>query len=307
MNEMVLRTNGLSKIYGSLHAVDHVNIEIQRGDIFGLVGKNGAGKTTLLRIISGLTFKNSGEFELFSEASEQGLNRARLRTGCMIETPGFFSFLSARKNLEYYRIQRGIPEKDCIDKVLSIVGLEDTGNKKFKDFSLGMKQRLGLALSLMGSPDFLILDEPINGLDPTGIVEFRELLKKLNREMNITILISSHILGELSQIATVYGFIDNGKLIEQISSKDLLEKCRHCLSVRVSDTSKAAVILEKSLDCTDYEVLNGSEIRIYKYVDTPEVISQAFVSNGIMVSSLSQAGASLENYFIKLIGGGHNA
>jgi ABC-2 type transport system ATP-binding protein len=260
-----------------------------------------------MRMVSGLAFKSSGGFELFSEASGQGLNKARLRTGSMIETPGLFSFLSARKNLEYYRIQRGIPEKDCIDKVLSIVGLNDTGSKKFKNFSMGMKQRLGLALAIMGNPDFLILDEPINGLDPTGIVEFREILKKLNREMGVTILISSHILGELSQIATTYGFIDKGKLLEQISAKELAEKCRNCLSVKVSDAAKAAVILEKKLDCTDYEVLNGSEIRIYKYLDTPEVINQAFVSNGVMVSALNVIGANLENYFINLIGGNHNA
>lgn len=307
MSEFVLRTHNLSKIYSGYPAVDSVNVEIKCGDIYGLIGKNGAGKTTLLKIISGLAFKSSGEFELFSEVSNRGLDNARTRTGCMIETPSFFSFLSAGKNLEYYRIQMGIPEKDCIDNALSLVNLYDTGSKKFKNFSLGMKQRLGLALSIMRNPDFLILDEPINGLDPTGIVEFREILKKLNREMKVTILISSHILGELSQTATTYGFIDKGKLIEQVSQKELSEKCRHFISVKVNDTGKASVILEKMLDCRDYEVLNRNEMRIYKYIDAPEIINQEFVSNGVMVSSLSQAGSNLENYFIGLLGGNHNA
>lgn len=307
MSEFVLRTHNLSKIYGGYPAVNKVNIEIKRGDIYGLIGKNGAGKTTFLKMISGLSLKSSGEFELFTETSEGGLDRARARTGCMIETPAFFSFLSARKNLEYYRIQMGIPEKECVDRALSLVNLNNTGSKKFKNFSLGMKQRLGLALSIMRNPDFLILDEPINGLDPTGIVEFREILKNLNREMKVTILISSHILGELSQTATVYGFIDNGRLIEQISGKELSDKCRRFISVKVNDANKAAVILEKSLECSDYEVLNGNEIRIFKYIDAPEIINEALVKNGVMVSSLNQVGANLENYFIELLGGNHNA
>lgn len=307
MSDIVLRTRNISKRYGSNFAVDHVDIEIKQGDIFGLIGKNGAGKTTLLRLISGLTIEDSGELEFFSQTSEKGLGKVRSRTGCIIETPSFLPYLPARKNLEYYRIQRGIAGKECVDEALELVGLKDAGNKKFKNFSLGMKQRLGLAFAIMGSPDFLILDEPINGLDPTGIVEFREILKSLNREKHTTILISSHLLGELSQLATTYGFIHNGKLIEQISAKGLEEKCRHCLSVKVSDTGKAAVVLEKKLDCTDYEVLNNNEIRIYKYIDNPEVVTQAFVTNGIMVSSLSQIGANLENYFIDLVGGNHNA
>ncbi|MDZ7548373.1 ATP-binding cassette domain-containing protein, partial [Clostridium perfringens] len=164
-----------------------------------------------------------------------------------------FSYLSARKNLEYYRIQRGIAEKDSIDYALKIVGLNDTGNKKFKNFSLGMKQRLGLALTIMSSPDMLILDEPINGLDPTGIVEFREILLKLNRERNTTILISSHILGELSQLANTYGFIHNGVFLEQVSSKELSDNCRKALAITVNDTAKAAVILERELGSSEYE------------------------------------------------------
>ncbi|AFS79704.1 bacitracin ABC transporter ATP-binding protein [Gottschalkia acidurici 9a] len=307
MADTILRTKNLTKKYHSQFAVNNVNIEVRQGDIYGLVGKNGAGKTTLIRMITGLTIPTNGEIELFRETSEKGLNKSRVRTGSMVETPSFFPYLSARKNLEYYRIQKGIVEKDCVEEVIKITGLEDAGNKKFKNFSLGMKQRLGIAFAIMGNPDLLILDEPVNGLDPTGIVELRELLIKLNREKNTTIIISSHILGELSQLATIYGFIDKGKIVEQISAEELEEKCRVCLSIKVDDTTKSVVIIEKELNCNEYEVLNNNEIRLYEYIDTPEVVVKALVENGIMVSSVNQKGANLEDYFIKLVGGNHNA
>lgn len=307
MNEIVLRTSGLCKKYGNSLAVNNANIIINQGDIYGLVGKNGAGKTTLMRMISGLTMPTSGEIELFNEASVDGLCKSRRRTGCIIETPSFFPYLSAEKNLEYYRIQRGIPEKDCTLEVLKIVNLNNTGKKKFKNFSMGMKQRLGLALAIMASPDLLILDEPINGLDPTGIVEFREILLKLNRERNTTIIISSHILSELSQLATQYGFINNGRFVEQISAKDLEEKCKSCLLMRVNNTEKASVIIEKQLGCSKFEVINNNQIRLYELIDTPEVVVEALVKNGVMLSAISQIGANLENYFIDLVGGNENA
>lgn len=307
MNNVLLRTNGLSKKYHNNFAVDNANIVVNRGDIYGLVGKNGAGKTTLIRMICGLTVPTSGEIELFNETSTEGLNKSRMRTGCIIETPSFFPYLSAEKNLEYYRIQRGIPGKDCVREVLKIVNLSDTGRKKFKNFSLGMKQRLGLALAIMASPDLLILDEPINGLDPTGIVEFREILLKLNREKNTTIIISSHILSELSQLATQYGFIHKGRLVEQISAKELDEKCRSCLLMKVNNTEKASVIIERQLGCSKFEVINNNQIRLYELIDTPEIVVEALVKNGVMLSTISQIGANLENYFIDLIGGNENA
>lgn len=307
MNNIVLKTKNLTKIYKKYKAVNNANIEIKQGDIYGLVGKNGAGKTTFLRMICGLTNPTSGQIELFNETSTNGLNKARMRTGCIIETPSFFPYLSAEKNLEYYRKQRGIPEKDCIHEALSIVRLESCKNKKFKDFSLGMKQRLGLALAIMTSPDFLILDEPINGLDPTGIVEFREILLKLNKEKNTTIIISSHILGELSQLATRYGFIDKGEFVEQITSKELEEKCRHHLSIKVDNTEKAVVILENKLKCNKYEVRNGNEIRLYERIDTSEVVIKTLVYGGVMIYSANRVGTNLENYFIDLVGGSNNA
>lgn len=307
MSETVLRTKNITKKYNGHVAVNNVSIEVKQGDIYGLIGKNGAGKTTLLRVISGLTIPQSGELEMFNETSSEGLSKARMRTGCIIETPSFFPYLSARKNLEYYRIQKGIAEKDCIDDALKTVGLEDTGRKKYKNFSLGMKQRLGLAFAIMGNPDLLILDEPINGLDPTGIVEFRELIQKLNKERNITIIISSHILGELSQIATNYGFIHNGEMVEQITAKELEEKCKSYLAIKVDDTSKTAVIIENHLKTNKYKVLNNNEIRLYEYLDAPEVVNKTLIDGGVMVSSINQIGANLENYYIELIGGGHNA
>lgn len=307
MNEIVLKTIGLSKKYHNTIAVNNVDMVIKQGDIYGLVGKNGAGKTTLIRMICGLTMPTSGEIELFNETSIDGLNKSRMRSGCIIETPSFFPYLSAEKNLEYYRIQRGIAEKDCIKNVIKIVGLKDTGNKKFKNFSLGMKQRLGLALAIMASPDLLVLDEPINGLDPTGIVEFRDILLRLNKEKNTTIIISSHILSELAQLATTYGFINNGEFIEQISAKELDEKCKSCLLMKVNNTEKASVIIEKQLGSTRYEVINNNQIRLYEYLNTPEVVVEALVKNGVMLSTISQIGSNLESYFIDLVGGNENA
>jgi len=247
MEESILITRNLSKSYGKFEAVKDTNINIKKGSIYGLVGKNGAGKTTLLRMIAGQTMITSGEIQLFSETT-------------MIETPSFFPYLTAEENLEYYRVQRGIAGSECIKQLLKDVGLEDTKKKKFKSFSLGMKQRLGLALAMMNNPDFLVLDEPINGLDPMGIVEIRNLLLKLNEEKNITIIISSHILSELASIATEYGFIERGQMVEQISAEELKEKCKECLEISVDNAEKAAVLLEDKLNCHEYEVLPNSNL-----------------------------------------------
>lgn len=307
MKESVLITRNLSKCYGKFEAVKSTNIDIKKGEIYGLVGKNGAGKTTLLRMIAGQTMITSGEIELFSEITPKGLDDSRKRIGAMIETPSFFPYLTAAENLEYYRIQRGIPDSDCIKQLLKEVGLSDTKKKKFKSFSLGMKQRLGLALAMMNNPDFLVLDEPINGLDPMGIVEIRNLLLKLNQEKNITIIISSHILTELASIATEYGFIDKGNLIEQISAEELKEKCKECIEVNVNNAEKVAVLLENKLDCHEYEILPNNIIRIYRFTDKPSKISSLIINNGIELNSMVVKGTSLEDYFVSLVGGDINA
>lgn len=303
MAETVIRTKNISKKYGNFSAVNNLSIEVTEGDIYALVGQNGAGKTTLLKIISGLSPASDGEIEIMGEKSQKGLEQMRTQTGCIIETPGFFPYLSARKNLEYYRIQRGVKDKNRVEDSLRFVGLADTGNKKFKNFSLGMKQRLGLALAVMDEPRVLLLDEPINGLDPMGIKEFREILLKLNKEKKTTILISSHILGELSQLATTYGFIRGGRLIEHISAADLHQKCQNFLKLKVDDTSKAAQVLKSSLSCEKIEIIDGHEIHMTEHMDTPEILVKTLVENGVMVSQVYQSGINLEQYFVGLMGG----
>lgn len=306
MNENILVTRNLCKKYGKSFAVKNLNLTVKKGDIYGLVGKNGAGKTTFMRLLLSMSEITSGEIELFGETGEKNRRKEHIRIGAMIETPAFYPYLSAKENLEYYRIQRGIPGKECVLEALKTVGLFNVGKKKFKGFSLGMKQRLGIALAIMGNPDFLILDEPINGLDPMGIKEIRDLLLSLNKLKGITIIISSHILGELSQLATCYGFINNGELIEEISVDELEDKCKHYLSIKVDNSEKAAIILEQNLKCKEYEVLNSNFIRVYGYLEEPEVVSKSLFNGGIMISSLERVGSNLEEYFINLIGGKNN-
>jgi ABC-2 type transport system ATP-binding protein len=277
-------------------------MSIEKGDIYGLVGQNGAGKTTLIRLITGLAFASGGELELLGATDAAGLETARTHIGSIVETPAFYPNLTAEQNLEYYRLQRGIPEKGCVRGALTLVGLADTGKKKFRNFSLGMKQRLGLALATLNNPDFIILDEPINGLDPTGIIEVREILRSLN-EQGITILVSSHILSELSQIATRYGFIHQGNLVRQISNAELQEASKRALHVTVDDTAAAAAVLETVLEVKDYKVVSQHELRVYSYLDRPAELGQLFYRNGIAISSLSEVGDTLEDYYTNLIGG----
>ena len=221
----------------------------------------------------------------------------------MVEIPSFYPYLTAAENLEYYRRQRGIPGRDCVPQVLEQVGLGGAGKKKFKQFSLGMKQRLGLALALMDHPDLLLLDEPINCLDPEGIVEFRNLLLELNRQRETTILISSHILSELSNVATHYGFLDQGHMLEQISAQKLREKCRACLQLTVDDASRAALALEQRLDTREYEVLPGNVLRLYAFLDRPQVVTATLVEEGVALIGAESKNADLEDYFLGLIGG----
>ncbi|MGM9607568.1 MAG: ATP-binding cassette domain-containing protein [Oscillospiraceae bacterium] len=303
MSDIVLATHGLSRSYGKSHALDRADLTVHKGDIYGLVGRNGAGKTTLMRLVTGQSTPTAGSLELFGQTGRE-LEKARRRTGAMIEIPSFSPFLTARENLEYYRIQRGIPGRDVVDEVLESVELRDTGKKKFKSFSLGMKQRLGLALALMNHPDFLILDEPINGLDPEGVAEFRALLRQLNRERQTTILISSHILTELSSVATCYGFLEKGKLLEEISAEKLHEKCRTCLRLTVDDAAKAAAVLERELGAEQYEVLPGNVIELYELLDRPQAVSAALTAGGVALLGMEQKGSDLEAYFLNLIGGG---
>ena len=287
MANEILVTRGLTKRYGNHLAVDHVELSIQKGQIYGLVGRNGAGKTTIIRMVTAQTVPTEGEVSLFGASGERELSKMRARTGAMVETPSFYPYLTARQNLEYYRIQRGIPGRRVVDEVLEEVDLAGTGKKTFKNFSLGMKQRLGLALE--------------------GIVEFRNLLLRLNQERQTTILISSHILSELANLATCYGFLDNGMMLEQISARALEEKCRACIEARVDDASRAALVLEQSLGIRDYEVLPGHLLRIYSSLDAPHRVAQALVEGGVALQSIESRGANLEDYFLSMIGGVRHA
>jgi ABC-2 type transport system ATP-binding protein len=306
VREVILETKNLTKKYKSVSAVSNVNLQLKQGEIYGLVGKNGAGKTTLLRMLSGQAFATEGEISLFDESSQEGLSKGRKRIGAIIEAPSFYAYMSAEQNLEYYRIQRGIPGKHCVREALEEVGLADTGKKKFKSFSLGMKQRLGLALALMNKPEILLLDEPINGLDPFGIVEIRNLLIKLNQEKNITILISSHILSELSNLVNFYGFIEKGNMIKQISAEDLSRECNKYLDVKVDKVELMTALLEKKLGCTAYKVTPDYSIHIYDYLDSPSIVSELAVTNQVALNQLMVKDINLENYFIQLVGGTSN-
>ncbi|MGE9972014.1 ABC transporter ATP-binding protein [Candidatus Pseudoscillospira sp. SGI.172] len=307
MAENILVTRGLTKRYGAALAVDHADITLPKGEIYGLVGRNGAGKTTIIRMVASQTVPTSGEVELFGATGERDLEKARSRTGAMVEIPSFYPYLTARENLEYYRRQRGIAGARVVEDALEQVGLTDTGKKKFKTFSLGMKQRLGLALALMNRPELLLLDEPINGLDPEGIVEFRNLLLELNRQYQTTILISSHILSELQNLATCYGFIDKGRMLEQLTAVQLAEKCRDCLELRVDDAPRAAAMLERELGLRDFEILPGGAIRLYEGLSEPQKVTRLLVEQGIALSGMEHRGANLEDYFLSLIGGVHHA
>lgn len=300
-NNAVTTTN-LSKQYGRQMVLNNVSIQVKPGQIYGLVGNNGAGKTTLLRILSGLTIEKSGEYTIFDESENSKKNEARRRVASLIEEPGFFPFMTARQNLEYFRIQRGIPGKEIVDEVLKEVGLDKVGKKKFGKFSLGMRQRLGIALALMGEPELLLLDEPINGLDPEGIIDIRNIILKVNREKNTTIVISSHILPELANIATYYGFLKKGELVEQISAEELSEKCETYLEIIVSDVSKAVTILEKQIGITNYKILPGNVINIYDRIDDGELVSREIVTNGIGLKSLYLKSVNLEKYYMSLMG-----
>jgi ABC-2 type transport system ATP-binding protein len=307
VKDVILQTYGLSKSYGGFNVLEDVNMTIKKGQIYGFIGQNGAGKTTLIRIAAGLAAASKGSVELFGESEGRSVELARRRMGCIIDTPVFYLYKTAYDNLEIDRIQKGIPGKECIEKALTMVGLSDVKNKKVKNFSLGMKQRLGIALALLGDPELLILDEPINGLDPMGIVEVREMLKKLNVEYGVTILISSHILPELYQLANCYGIIHKGKLLEQITAEELSARCKKFLYIKVDDAAKASVIIDNKLKTSNYQVLPNNTIKLYDYLERSGKVSTALAVEGVAVEQIMPMGDDLETYFSKLIGGGNNA
>ena len=300
--DYILTAESLSKHYGHFKALDGFSIHVPKGAVYGFVGKNGAGKTTLIRLICGLQEPASGSYTLYGvKNTESGIAKCRRRMGAVVETPSIYLDMSAEENLkEQFRII-GLPSFDDIPGLLRLVGLEGTGKKKAKDFSLGMKQRLGIAIALAGSPDFLILDEPVNGLDPQGIIEIRELILKLNREEQITFLISSHILDELSRLATHYGFIDSGHMVREMSAKELDAACRKCIRVQVSDIHALARVLD-GMDF-QYNIFSDTMADIYAKVNVSE-LTLALAGQGCDIISMTEREESLESFYVNLIGGG---
>ncbi len=303
--EYVLQTNGLSKKYRHFQALNNLTMSVPKGSIYGFVGRNGAGKTTLIRLICGLQMPTSGDFALYGipETSKE-IVKSRRRMGAVVETPSIYLDMTAEENLKQQYLILGLPDFDGIPELLKLVGLGSTGKKKAKNFSLGMKQRLGIAIALCGSPDFLVLDEPINGLDPQGIVEIRELILKLNRERGITVLISSHILDELSRLATHYGIIDQGRMVKELSAEELEAACRKCVRVEVTDTR----ILARTLDAmkTEYKILSETTADVFAKINVTQLAS-ALAAEGCEILSMQEKDESLESYFLSLVGGGSDA
>ena len=300
----ILQTSNLTKRYKNLWALNGISMHVPKGSIYGLVGKNGAGKTTLIRLICGLQKPTNGSYILYGISNtDKKIGVSRRRIGAVIESPAICMDMTAEDNLKQQCLIHGIPTYDSIPEILELVGLKDTGNKKAGNFSLGMKQRLGIAVALVGNPDFLVLDEPINGIDPQGIVEIRELILKLNREYQITVLISSHILDELSRLATYYGFVDNGRIVKEISAEELEKICRKCIHVEVTDTMLLARVLDtKGLS---YDILSDTEANIYGKINLTQLVIALQKECCDLITSKEQD-ESLESYFINLIGGEHN-
>lgn len=297
--ENILKTNNLTKKYKNFKALDNINITVNKGDIYALIGRNGAGKTTLMKIIVSLTNKTSGEYILFNK--DKNTLESQKRIGCLIEEPAFFPNLTAYENLKYYAYQKGIVDLKQIDEALELTELNEARNKKFKNFSLGMKQRLGIALTILDNPDFLVLDEPINGIDPLGISNLRETFKKLNEEKNITILISSHILSELSSIANKFCIIESGHVIKELTKEELDNECSKCIVISTSDIKKATRIIENELNTTNYKVINKNEIRLYDHLDESNKVNKVLIKNDVDIKSIHETGISLEDYFKSII------
>lgn len=303
--EYLLSTNGLTKQYGKHKALNNVSIHVRKGEIYGLIGRNGAGKTTIMKIISGLASPTSGDFTLFGKNGKEA-TRQLGRVGTLIENPGIYPDMSAYQNIKLKCIAMGVRKKGIVEELLQIVGLENTGNKSVKKFSLGMKQRLGIALALVGDTDLVVLDEPINGLDPQGIAEIRETIEKLSKEKGITFIISSHILEELSKIATTYGIIHNGELLQELSRDELMAKCSERIELRTEDVSKACTVLE-NMRFKDFKVVDKNTILIFERMDEVNEIIVALAQSKVNIMGISVQNEALEDYFLNLTGGAANA
>ncbi len=303
--EYALTTTALQKKYGSFQALNGLTMHVPKGAIYGFVGKNGSGKTTLIRLVCGLQKPTEGEYSIYGvKNKDKEIIKFRRKIGAVVETPSVYLNMTAEDNMKEQYYILGMPSYRDIPELLNLVGLKDAGKKRANDFSLGMRQRLGIAIALAGNPDFLILDEPVNGLDPQGIIEIRELILKLNRERGITILISNHILDELSKIATHFGFIDTGEMIKEISWKELEKACQTSTRITVSDTKILSRILEEMK--TDYNILSGQEADIYGKINITD-LALCLNEQNCRIISMTQREESLETYYMNLLGGNDNA
>ena len=296
----VLTTRGLTKTYRGKDVVNSVDMHVEKGDIYGFIGKNGAGKTTLMKMVCGLTRPSQGGFTLFGS---DDLGAGRKKIGCVIEQPALYPGMTARENLIYYSKMQGCEKTTDVDAMLNLVGLPDTNKKKSKKFSLGMKQRLSIAIALLGDPEFLVLDEPMNGLDPAGIREIRELLLGLHAKRQLTILMSSHILGELGKIATKYGIINSGVMVEEFSAEDLENRVKHYLHITVNDCEKAQRVLADKCNIRECRILEDQSLGVYEQIENAALINQALLQNDVLVSRLVSEGQDMEMYFVKRMGG----
>ncbi len=305
MSELLLSTKGFTKQYGRQKAVSRMDIHVKKGSIYGLIGRNGAGKTTFLKMVAGLASPTGGEINLFGYTGNQ-LKRIRSRVGCLIESPGLYGNLSAYDNLKIKCKFCGINKKGYIEEILKLVGLENTGKKKSKHFSLGMKQRLGIGLALIGEPDLLLLDEPINGLDPQGIVEIRDMIWRLKEERNMTIIISSHILEELAKISTDYGIIHEGQLLEEITQEELMKRCSERIEIFLENPRAALVVLDR-LGIENYQVVDNEHLFVFEKLEESGLLNQQLVNAGILVKEMKITNEKLETYFLGLTGGATHA
>lgn len=303
MEKCILKTEHLTKAYKKFLALKDVSISLNEGRIYGLIGKNGAGKTTLMRIIAGLSYPTSGSIELFGHSEYGKYQKELRRIGTLIENPSMDRKLTAKDNLAIHRIMRGIPDTRLDQELLEMVGLKDVGKKKVQDFSLGMRQRLGIAIALLANPELLILDEPINGLDPVGVVDIRNLIKNLSEERKITILISSHNLPELYQTVTDYIIIDKGAIKQELTLEELEEKCQHYIQMECDEPEKLVNIIETKLNSQHYKVMPDKRVRLYDNINDKKMVSQILRENGIILTEFSSQGETLENYFLSVIGG----
>ncbi|ENQ3105483.1 ABC-2 type transport system ATP-binding protein [Bacillus sp. 491mf] len=299
----VLKTNQLTKVFHGKEVISNVNMHVKQGEIYGFLGPNGAGKTTIMKMITNLIKPTSGEIEIFGEKLTNTSYEVLKRMGTIIEYPIFYEKLTAKENLNLHCEYMGFYDKKAIDRALDLVNLHNVDDKQVKDFSLGMKQRLGIARAITTKPELLILDEPINGLDPIGIKELRELFKILCKEYGITLLVSSHILGEMEQMADTIGVIQNGKLIKEVSMKSINGQQTEYIEVTVQDVKQAAYLLENRLHLTNYKIMGGNIIRIYDTSVTQQAISKTLIMNDIEIESINKKNSSLEEYFLNLMNG----